>query len=171
MGIVVTLMREMTGSLMVRGSSMRMRVMASFTSLRARSALVSSWNSTVVTEAPSVSTNVMCLTPTTGDTASSTRRDTWVSSSDGEAPACVTVTEISGKSMFGKRSTGKPRNAMTPSAVRMRNRMIDGTGRRIDQAETLRRISGPRSPVTEPAGLHRRRAAACRSAPPAFHLP
>ena len=50
---------------------------------------------------------MMCLTPLTPATASSTRFVTWFCSSDGAAPDCVTVIETIGMSMFGKRVIGQ----------------------------------------------------------------
>ena len=47
-------------------------------------------------------------------------------------------------SMFGKRVTGSVMKLMTPSRVSTENRTMAGTGRRIDQAEMLRRIIVPR---------------------------
>ena len=77
-------------------------------------------------------------------TASSTSFVTWLSSSAGAAPDCVTVIDTSGTSMLGKRVTGSVRKLMTPSSVSTANSTIAGTGLRIDQAEILRRITGPR---------------------------
>ena len=79
-------MRATIGSSMVRGSSVRMREMASFTSLRARSWLISRRNSMVVTEEPSVMAEVWCLTPFTPAMASSIFLVTCTSSSEGAAP-------------------------------------------------------------------------------------
>ncbi len=79
-------MRVTIGSSMVRGSSERMRAMASFTSLRARSWLVSSRNSMVVMEEPSVMAEVWCLMPLTPAIASSILLVTCTSSSEGAAP-------------------------------------------------------------------------------------
>ena len=79
-------MRVTIGSSMVRGSSARMRAMASLTSLRARSWLTSRRNSMVVTEEPSVTVEVWCFTPLTPAMASSIFLVTCTSSSDGAAP-------------------------------------------------------------------------------------
>ena len=49
---------------------------------------------------------VMCLTPLTPATASSTFLVTCVSSSDGAAPDCVHANRTIGMSMLGKRVTG-----------------------------------------------------------------
>jgi hypothetical protein len=73
--------------------------------LSARSGFASSRNSTIVVEAPSVSVEVMCLTPVTPAMASSIFFVTCVSSSAGAAPACVTCTCTTGTSMLGKRVT------------------------------------------------------------------
>ncbi len=79
-------MRWTIGSSMVRGSSLRMRAMASFTSLSARSWLISRRNSMAVTEEPSVTVEVWCLTPFTPAMASSIFLVTCTSSSEGAAP-------------------------------------------------------------------------------------
>ncbi len=71
---------------MVRGRSLRMRAIASFTSLRARSWFTSSRNSISVTEEPSVTVEVWCLMPLTPAIASSIFFVTCVSSSEGAAP-------------------------------------------------------------------------------------
>ena len=68
---------------------------------------------------------------------------TWLSSSAGAAPDCVTVTEISGTSMLGKRVTGSFEKASRPSTQSTTKSRIAGTGFRIDQAEKLMRIARP----------------------------
>ena len=117
---------------------------------------------------------MMCLTPLTPATASSTRFVTWFCSSDGAAPGCVTVIETIGMSMFGKRVIGSCRKLKTPRTSSTMNRTIDGIGFRIAQAETLRRISA--SPPSSPARFgvaaataaapRRRRAGSCRRGRP-----
>jgi hypothetical protein len=88
---------------------------------------------------------VMCFTPVSAATASSTRWVTCFSSSDGEAPACVTVIDTSGKSIFGKRSTGSERKLSSPKIRSTMNSTSDGTGCRIAQADMFRRrITWPR---------------------------
>src|SRR5712691_9793653 len=98
----------------------------------------------IVTEEPSVIDDEMCLTPVMLATASSTSFVTWLSSSVGAAPDCVTVMETMGTSMLGKRVTGSFTKLIVPSSVSTANSTIAGTGLRIDQAETLMRINGPR---------------------------
>ncbi|GJD95561.1 hypothetical protein OCOJLMKI_2774 [Methylobacterium iners] len=68
----------MIGSSMVRGRLMRILLIASFTSLTARSWFTSRRNSIVVIEAPSEMFEMTCLTPFTPETASSTHFVTWV---------------------------------------------------------------------------------------------
>ena len=97
-----------------------------------------------VVDMPSVTVDMMCLTPVMLATASSTSLVTWLSSSAGAAPDWTTVIETSGMSMFGKRVTGSVMKLMTPSSVSTENSTIAGTGRRIDHAEILRRIISPR---------------------------
>ena len=46
--------------------------------------------------------------------------------------------------MFGKRVIGSVMKLIMPSSVSTANSTIAGTGRRIDQAEILRRITSPR---------------------------
>jgi hypothetical protein len=137
-------MRWITGSSMVRGRSALILAIASLTSLTARSVFTSSLNSISVTEEPSVSVDITCLTPVILATASSTRLLTWLSSSAGAAPDWVTVTEISGTSMFGKRVTGSFENESSPSTQSTTKSRIDGTGLRIDQAEKLTFTRGSR---------------------------
>ena len=100
---------------------------------------------------------MMCLTPLTPATASSTRLVTWFCSSDGAAPDCVTVIETIGMSMFGKRVIGSCRKLNTPSTISTMNRTIDGIGFRIAQAEMLSRITAPLRPrgLVGDDGTHR----------------
>ena len=129
--------RWIIGSSMVRGRLARARVTASLTSLSARSVLVSSRNVIVVVEMPSVIEEVMCLTPSTPETASSTVLVTCVSSSAGAAPNCVMVTETTGMSAFGSCVIGSLLNVRKPIATIAANITIAGSGWRIDHAEML----------------------------------
>ena len=129
------------GSSIERGRSMRTRAMASLTSFKARSWFTSSWNWIIVCDDPSVTVEVMCLTPLMPANASSTLRVTCVSSSAGAAPDCVTRTMTTGMSMLGKRATGIERKLTMPSVIRTRNSTSAGTGLRIDHAEMLRFIA------------------------------
>ena len=72
---------------------------------------------------------------------------TWLCNSDGAAPACVTVTETIGRSMFGKRVIGRFRKLKMPSTISTTKSTIDGIGFRIDQAEMLSRIRLPFAPL------------------------
>ena len=94
-------------------------------------------NCTTVTDEPSVTVEIMCQTPGTLETASSTFFVTCDSSSDGAAPDWVTTTCTIGMSMLGNLVTAIWRNATMPSSVRMTKPTAAGIGRRIDQAETL----------------------------------
>jgi hypothetical protein len=91
----------MVGSSMSPGRSLRTRVTASRTSFIARSMSLPNWNSIAVAERPSVTVELRCDTSPTVATAFSTSRVTCASSSDGEAPGCVTVTVTTGMSMSG----------------------------------------------------------------------
>ena len=137
--------RAMIGSSIVRGRFIRTLAIASFTSLTARSVFTSRRNSIVVVEVPSVIDEMMCLTPFTPATASSTHFVTWVCNSLGAAPAWVTVTETIGMSMLGKRVIGRLRKLTRPSSPSTRKSTIEGIGLRIAQAETFRRIERTRS--------------------------
>ncbi len=128
-------MRWTIGSSMPRGRSARIFAIASLTSFSARSVGTSSRNSIEVSELPSVTVELMCLTPATPATASSTFRVTWVSSSEGAAPDWVMVTAITGTSMLGARVMGMSRKASTPSTVSTANSTMDGIGRRIAAPE------------------------------------
>ncbi|MGY4381494.1 hypothetical protein ACVWZ3_009133 [Bradyrhizobium sp. i1.3.6] len=97
----------------------------------------------VVTDTPSVIEEVMCLTPSTPETASSTVLVTWDSSSAGAAPNCDTTTEITGMSAEGSRVTASLVKDTQPRTRRMIEKTTDGSGLRIDQAEILRAISVP----------------------------
>ena len=140
-----TSMRSMMGSSMVRGRSARTSATASLTSFKDRSVSVPSRNSRIVDDMPSVKVEVICLTPVMFATASSMTFVTCVSSSAGAAPDCVTFTETIGTSMFGNRVTGSDLKLKRPSSISTANKTIAGTGRRIDQAEMLIRITEPRS--------------------------
>ena len=132
--------RLMIGSSMVRGSVTRTLAMASFTSLTARSTFTSRRNSMVVAETPSEIVEMMCLTPFTPATASSTTFVTWVCSSEGAAPAWVTWIATIGMSMFGNCVIGSERKLTSPRIIRTRNSTIEVIGLRIAQAEMLRRM-------------------------------
>ncbi len=135
--------RWMIGSSIVRGRSPRILAIASFTSLTARSVLISSRNSAAVTDWPSVMVEVMCLMPETPATASSTRLVICVSISDGAEPCSRMVTETTGTSMLGKRVIGSVRKEMIPSATSTTKRRMGGTGLRIAQAEMFQFIARP----------------------------
>jgi hypothetical protein len=78
--------REITGSLASFGRVVRTRVIASRTSSTACDRLVPNWNSTNVVDEPSDTCEVMCCTPTTLETASSSLRVISVSICAGGAP-------------------------------------------------------------------------------------
>ena len=105
-----------------------MRVMASRTSSSAGSSAVSRWNSTKVTDCPSVTEEIVRLTPSSVATAFSTRRVTSVSSCAGAAPGRFTVTVTIGKAMSGKRETGSWWNANSPATHSAMNSRIAGSG-------------------------------------------
>lgn len=71
---------------------------------------------------------VMCLTPSTPDTASSIVLVTWDSSSAGAAPNCDTATEITGMSAEGSRVTASFTKEVQPSTSRMIEKTTDGSG-------------------------------------------
>ena len=77
---------------------------------------------------PSVTVLVTCFTPDTLATASSTFFVTWASSSEGAAPASVTVTATTGMSTLGARVMGSIRNATSPSSVSTVNSTSGGIG-------------------------------------------
>ncbi len=157
--------REMIGSSIVRGRLMRIFEIASFTSLTARSWLISSRNSMVVVEMPSVMVERTCFTPFTPATESSTHFVTWVCNSEGAAPDWVIVTATIGMSMFGKRVIGSDRKVTSPSTISTRNSTMEGSGLRIAQAETLRRIVRPQRAATEAASTARTRSPSRRKLP------
>src|SRR5580704_1551047 len=97
----------------------------------------------MVEDEPSVAVEAMCQTPLTLATASSTFFVTCDSSSDGAAPDWVISTCTIGMSMLGKRVIDIDRKLTTPRMVRTANATTAGMGRRIDQAETLRRMGSP----------------------------
>ena len=142
-GRPITSTRWISGSLTFCGRLERTRVTASLTSLSARSVLVSSANWMVVTDTPSVIDEVMCRTPSTPETPSSTVLVTWDSSSAGAAPNCDTATEITGMSAEGSRVTASLVKLTQPRIRRMIENTTDGSGLRIDQAEILSAISVP----------------------------
>src|SRR6202040_3192325 len=141
MAIPSTSTRCIDGSSMLCGSSDRMFAIALRTSFTARSAGVSSWNSTVVTDTPSEMLDVMCLTPTTPAAAFSTFFVTWVSNSLGAAPVWVTVMVTMGMSILGICVIGSVFRLTAPSTITTTKNTNDGMGLRIDQAEMLRAIS------------------------------
>ena len=97
-------MRLTIGSSIVRGRSARILAIWSFTSLSARSMSTEpTLNCTTVTDEPSVTVEIMCQTPLTLETASSTFFVTCDSSSDGAAPDWVMTTWTIGMSMLGNR--------------------------------------------------------------------
>ena len=86
-------MRLMIGSSMVRGRSLRILAIWSFTSLSARSMSTEpTVNWITVEDDPSVTVEMMCQTPLMLETASSTFFVTCDSSSDGAAPDWVMST-------------------------------------------------------------------------------
>ncbi len=91
-----------------------------------------------VIDSPSRTVEVMCFTSPRPATASSTRRVTWVSSSDGAAPGCWTVTTTAGRSRSGVLLIRNPGKATSPARVSSTNSITVGIGLRIDQAEMLR---------------------------------
>src|SRR5262249_31475982 len=136
----------MSGSSTPCGRLARERVTASFTSLSARSVLVSSRNVIVVTDTPSVMDEAMWRTPSTPETPSSMVLVTWASSSAGAAPNWVTITDTRGMSALGRRVTASLVKLVQPRNSRMMENTAAGSGRRIDQAEPLSAIA-PRSLV------------------------
>ena len=85
--------RLMIGSSMVRGRSLRILAIWSFTSLSARSMSTEpTVNWITVDDDPSVAVEMMCQTPLMLETASSTFFVTCDSSSDGAAPDWVMST-------------------------------------------------------------------------------
>src|ERR1700693_5950673 len=97
-------------------------------------------NCTIVDDEPSVTVEMRCQTPLRLATASSTFFVTCDSSSDGAAPDWVISTCTIGMSILGKRVIDIERKLTTPRIVRTAKATTAGMGRRIDQAETLRRM-------------------------------
>src|SRR5262249_9083087 len=131
----------MIGSLIVRGRSVRILAIWSFTSLRARSILAPIENWTVVPDEPSERLDRMCQMPFTPAMASSTLRVTWVSSSPGAAPDWVIETWTIGMSMLGNRVIGSDMKLTMPRISNTRNVTIAGIGDRIDHAEMFSLIA------------------------------
>src|SRR5579863_9504200 len=98
-------------------------------------------NCTMVEDDPSVTVEMMCQTPLTLETASSTFFVTCDSSSEGAAPDWVISTCTMGMSMLGNRVTDIVRKLTRPSSISTEKARIAGIGRRIDQAEMLKRMS------------------------------
>src|SRR5271166_4366127 len=94
----------------------------------------------MVDDEPSVTVETMCQTPLRLATESSTFFVTCDSSSAGAAPDWVISTRTTGMSMFGKRVIDIVRKLTMPSMARTARATTAGIGRRIDQAETLKRI-------------------------------
>ena len=152
----------MTGSSIVRGRSARMRATASLTSLSARSVLVSSAElDDRSCDEPSVTVELMCLTPVTPATASSMLlRDLRLELGRRRA-RLVDVTCTIGTSMLGKRVIGscwklrQPEHHQHHEQHERRHRLpdrpggdvpihrcgslSDGLGRRADTASPSRR--------------------------------
>src|SRR5271166_1039061 len=100
-------------------------------------------NWTTVDDEPSVTVEKMCQTPLRLATESSTFFVTWDSSSAGAAPDWVMSTWTIGMSMLGNRVIDIVRKLTRPRMVRTAKATAAGMGRRIDQAETLRRMGSP----------------------------
>ena len=83
----------------------------------------------------------MVRMPSTPETASSIRLVTCASSSSGAAPNSATDTLTSGMSAFGSRVTGNFMKLSQPSTSMMIENTMAGSGRRIDQADTLSAIT------------------------------
>ncbi len=82
----------------------------------------------------------MCQTPLRLATESSTFLVTCDSSSAGAAPDWFMSTLTIGMSIFGKRVIDIDRKLTRPRMVSTMKASTAGMGRRIDQAETLKRI-------------------------------
>src|SRR5271166_3549567 len=93
-----------------------------------------------VEDEPSVIFESMCQTPLMLATAVSTFFVTCDSSSAGAAPDWVISTWTIGMSMLGKRVIDIVRKLTRPRTVSTTKATIAGMGRRIDQAETLKRM-------------------------------
>src|SRR5258708_24831154 len=124
----MTSTRWISGSVTFCGRLLRTLVTASLTSFSARSVLVSSANSIVVTDRPSVIDDEMCRTPSTPDTPSSMVLVTCDSSSAGAAPNCATATEITGMSAEGSRGTASLVKLTQASTNRMIENTMEGNG-------------------------------------------
>src|SRR5271166_4104025 len=115
-------------------------------------------NCTMVDDEPSVTVEIRCQTPLRLATASSTFFVTCDSSSDGAAPDWVISTCTIGMSILGKRVIDIVRKLTMPRMVRTAKATTAGMGRRIDQAETLRRMDPPPYPPAAAAsGIARTR--------------
>ncbi len=99
----------MTGSFIASGSSRRTAEMRARASCEASFTFTLSSNSTITEESPSRETELTCLTPGIGLTASSIRRVTSRSTLSGEAPGSSVVIETTGNSMSGNMSTARRR--------------------------------------------------------------
>src|ERR1700730_4910703 len=84
---------------------------------------------------------VMCLTPTTPATATSTFFVTCASTSLGQAPVCVMVIVTIGMSMLGICVIGSEFRLTAPSTIRTTKSTNDGTGLRTAQAVVFRAMS------------------------------
>ena len=125
----------MMGSRRSAGRSERTRETAERTSSTASCTGFSSWNSAAMVAVPSVSVEVMCLSPWVVAMAFSILRATSLSSCPGAAPGREAVTMTTGRSMSGKFCTFMDRKASSPANVSSTNSMAAGMGLRIDQAE------------------------------------
>src|ERR1700752_2419943 len=139
----MTSTRWIKGSVTFCGRLARTRVTASFTSLSARSVLVSGGNWMVVSDRPSVMDEEMWRTPSTPETPSSMVLVTCASSSAGAPPNCGTGTQSTGGLADGSRVTASLVNDTQPSTSRMIEKTMEGSGLRIDQAEILMAIILP----------------------------
>src|ERR1700684_951542 len=126
----MTSTRWIKGSVTFCGQLLRTLVTAALTSFSARSVLVSSANSIVVTDRPSVIEDEMCRTPSTPDTPSSMVLVTCDSSSAGAGPKCATATETTGISALGRRVTASLVKLTQPSTKRTMEKTTDGSGLR-----------------------------------------
>jgi len=135
-----TFARMICGSRIPSGSSPRIWVTASRTSVTARSTGVSSVKETKVSETPSLTVERISSTPSRLRTDASTRWVTWFSSSLGAAPGWLMTTTTPGNVISGFWFTSIRMNDTRPAIVSAMNRTIDGTGFRIDQAEMLRKF-------------------------------
>ena len=83
-------------------------------------------------DSPSALTDRSWRIPDIELTASSILSVTSVSMLEGAAPGCVVCTETYGNSIFGKRSTPKPRKATNPMTTNELIIIVAKTGRRIE---------------------------------------